>query len=107
MIPPENYNVKVISMGFFTEGDAPIVWRGPMATKAMDKMLMGTAWGRLDVLVVDMPPGGLGGGNVMAVDGMTAEAGSGRVDVSTGKAGATGRDGFASDRTSHALTHSF
>jgi hypothetical protein len=115
MVPAENYGVKVISMGFFTEvtrrgrviylihsiaaqcsaariqrgpslcfasappppgrrrppppspfphgspcppqGDAPIVWRGPMATKAMDKMLLGTAWGDLDVLVVDMPPG--------------------------------------------------
>ena len=45
-------------MGLFTDADAPIVWRGPMATKAMDKMLMGTQWGRLDVLVVDMPPGG-------------------------------------------------
>ncbi|KAI8469331.1 MAG: P-loop containing nucleoside triphosphate hydrolase protein [Monoraphidium minutum] len=57
MLAPENYNVKVMSMGFFTEGDAPIVWRGPMATKAMDKLLLGTAWGDLDVLVVDMPPG--------------------------------------------------
>ncbi|KIY97786.1 Nucleotide-binding protein [Monoraphidium neglectum] len=44
-------------MGFFTEGDAPIAWRGPMATKALDKMLIGTAWGQLDVLVIDMPPG--------------------------------------------------
>jgi Mrp family chromosome partitioning ATPase len=44
------------------QDDTPIVWRGPMATKAMDKMLMGTAWGRLDVLVVDMPPGWCGGG---------------------------------------------
>ncbi|GBF95061.1 hypothetical protein Rsub_07562 [Raphidocelis subcapitata] len=57
MVPPENYNVKMISMGLFTEDDAPIIWRGPMATKALDKLMLGTDWGRLDVLVIDMPPG--------------------------------------------------
>ncbi len=39
------------------QGDAPVVWRGPMSSSAFDKLLLGTAWGPLDVLVVDMPPG--------------------------------------------------
>ena len=42
------------------QDDAPIIWRGPMATKALDKLMLGTDWGRLDVLVIDMPPGGAG-----------------------------------------------
>jgi ATP-binding protein involved in chromosome partitioning len=41
------------------QGDAPVVWRGPIVNSAIDKFLMGTAWGRLDILVVDMPPGEL------------------------------------------------
>ncbi|KAG2497962.1 hypothetical protein HYH03_004223 [Edaphochlamys debaryana] len=57
MRPKENYRVKAMSFGFFLEGDEPVVWRGPMVNSAFDKMLFGTAWGPLDVLVVDMPPG--------------------------------------------------
>lgn len=57
MLPLENHRVKCMSMGFFTEGDAPVVWRGPIVNTAIDKFLMGTEWGKLDVLVVDMPPG--------------------------------------------------
>lgn len=57
MVPLENHNVKVVSMGLFTDGDAPVVWRGPMATKALDRLLFGTDWGPLDALVIDMPPG--------------------------------------------------
>ncbi|GIL72378.1 hypothetical protein Vretimale_4158 [Volvox reticuliferus] len=57
MLPKENYRVKTMSFGFFLEGDEPVVWRGPMVNNAFDKMLFGTEWGRLDVLVVDMPPG--------------------------------------------------
>ncbi|KAG2440485.1 hypothetical protein HYH02_010364 [Chlamydomonas schloesseri] len=57
MLPKENYRVKTMSFGFFLEGDEPVVWRGPMVNNAFDKMLFGTAWGPLDVLVVDMPPG--------------------------------------------------
>ncbi|KXZ56765.1 hypothetical protein GPECTOR_1g69 [Gonium pectorale] len=57
MLPKENYRVKTMSFGFFLEGDEPVVWRGPMVNNAFDKMLFGTDWGPLDVLVVDMPPG--------------------------------------------------
>ncbi|KAG2446195.1 hypothetical protein HXX76_000788 [Chlamydomonas incerta] len=57
MRPKENYRVKTMSFGFFLEGDEPVVWRGPMVNNAFDKMLFGTEWGPLDVLVVDMPPG--------------------------------------------------
>jgi len=57
MIPMENYRVKCMSMGFFTKGDAPVIWRGPIVNSAIDKFLLGTKWGPLDVLVVDMPPG--------------------------------------------------
>ncbi|PNH08772.1 Iron-sulfur protein NUBPL [Tetrabaena socialis] len=57
MLPKENYRVKTMSFGFFLEGDEPVVWRGPMVNNAFDKMLFGTEWGKLDVLVVDMPPG--------------------------------------------------
>ncbi|GFR41450.1 hypothetical protein Agub_g2137 [Astrephomene gubernaculifera] len=57
LLPKENYRVKTMSFGFFLEGDEPVVWRGPMVNNAFDKMLYGTAWGALDVLVVDMPPG--------------------------------------------------
>jgi hypothetical protein len=39
------------------QGDTPVVWRGPIVNSAIDRFLMGTAWGALDVLVVDMPPG--------------------------------------------------
>ncbi|OVA01673.1 ATPase-like [Macleaya cordata] len=57
MIPPENYGVQCMSIGFLVEKDAPIVWRGPMVMSALEKLMRGVAWGKLDVLVVDMPPG--------------------------------------------------
>eukprot|EP00798_Chlamydomonas_sp_ICE-L_P029976 gene29976-18047_t len=57
MCPKENHGLKVMSMAFFMEEDTPALWRGPMVNKAFDKMLLGTDWGELDVLVVDMPPG--------------------------------------------------
>jgi len=46
-----------MSIGFLVDKDAPIVWRGPMVMSALEKMTRGVAWGNLDVLVVDMPPG--------------------------------------------------
>lgn len=58
LVPRENHRVKTMSMGYFMEGDEPAVWRGPMVSSAFDKMAIGTDWGALDVLVVDMPPGG-------------------------------------------------
>lgn len=57
MIPKENYRVKCMSMGLLVEKDAPIVWRGPMVMSALEKMAKGVEWGKLDILVVDMPPG--------------------------------------------------
>eukprot|EP00775_Hariotina_reticulata_P006002 gene6002-6240_t len=57
MEPLENYRVKCMSMGFFMKGDAPVVWRGPIVNSAIDKFLLGTAWGSLNILVVDLPPG--------------------------------------------------
>jgi ATP-binding protein involved in chromosome partitioning len=57
MLPLENHGVRCMSMGFFTQGDSPVVWRGPIVSSAIDRFLHGTAWGALDVLLVDMPPG--------------------------------------------------
>jgi ATP-binding protein involved in chromosome partitioning len=55
--PFEKYGVKVMSIGFLIEDDAPVVWRGPMVMTALTQLLHDVAWGELDVLVVDMPPG--------------------------------------------------
>lgn len=55
--PLEGYGVKVMSMGFLVEEDTPMIWRGPMVISALTQMLREVAWGELDVLVVDMPPG--------------------------------------------------
>lgn len=57
IIPPENFGVRVMSMGFFIDEDTPVVWRGPIVTKAIIQMIQQTRWGELDVLVVDLPPG--------------------------------------------------
>lgn len=55
--PKEGFGVKVMSMGFLVDEDQPIVWRGPMVMGALQQMLNDVNWGKLDVLVVDMPPG--------------------------------------------------
>jgi len=55
--PMEGYGLKVMSMGFLVDEDTPMIWRGPMVVSALNQMLMHVAWGELDVLVVDMPPG--------------------------------------------------
>ena len=57
MEPLENYGVQVMSIGFLVEADSPMVWRGPMATQALDQLLRQTNWGDLDYLIVDLPPG--------------------------------------------------
>ncbi len=55
--PMESYGLKAMSMGFLVAEDQPIVWRGPMVMGALQQMLSDVAWGDLDVLIVDMPPG--------------------------------------------------
>jgi len=55
--PLENYGLKVMSMGFLVDEDTAMIWRGPMVISALNQMLREVAWGELDVLVVDMPPG--------------------------------------------------
>ena len=55
--PGEAYGVKLMSMGYLTPGDQPLIWRGPMAHKAVQQSLLGVNWGELDYLVVDLPPG--------------------------------------------------
>ena len=55
--PIESYGVKILSIGFFTEPNQAIIWRGPMASKALNQMIFDTNWGELDFLLVDLPPG--------------------------------------------------
>lgn len=57
MKPIESYGVKVLSIGFFTKPDQAVVWRGPMAAKALNQMIFDAAWGDLDFLLIDLPPG--------------------------------------------------
>ncbi|BDC98898.1 Mrp/NBP35 family ATP-binding protein [Persicobacter psychrovividus] len=57
ILPIEQYGVKVMSIGFLTPADSPLIWRGPMATSAIKQFLGDTKWGALDYLVVDLPPG--------------------------------------------------
>lgn len=57
MKPMERYGVKAMSIGFLVEEETPMIWRGPMVISALTQMLREVAWGELDVLVVDMPPG--------------------------------------------------
>ncbi len=55
--PIEKYGLKVMSIGFLVEEETPMIWRGPMVISALTQMLKDVAWGELDILVVDMPPG--------------------------------------------------
>ena len=57
MKPIENYGLKVLSIGFFTKPDQAVIWRGPMASKALNQMIFDAAWGELDFLLIDLPPG--------------------------------------------------
>jgi ATP-binding protein involved in chromosome partitioning len=57
MDPMENYGVQVMSIGFLVDKDEAMIWRGPMATQALEQLLRQTNWGNLDYLIVDMPPG--------------------------------------------------
>ena len=57
MIPPSNYGVKLMSMGFLIDGDQPVIWRGPMIMKTIQQFFHSVEWGELDFLLVDLPPG--------------------------------------------------
>ncbi len=57
LAPMEGYGLKVMSIGFLVDEETPMIWRGPMVISAITQMLREVAWGELDVLVVDMPPG--------------------------------------------------
>ncbi|MBU3822086.1 Mrp/NBP35 family ATP-binding protein [Flavobacteriaceae bacterium XHP0103] len=57
MKPIENYGVKILSIGFFTQPNQAVVWRGPMAAKALNQMIFDAHWGELDFLLIDLPPG--------------------------------------------------
>lgn len=57
IVPVERYGVKVMSLGFLMDVDQPVIWRGPMVMKAVEQFLADVAWGSLDFLVIDLPPG--------------------------------------------------
>ncbi len=57
MNPIENYGVKLLSLGFFTDPNQAVIWRGAMASKALNQMIFDAHWGELDFLLVDLPPG--------------------------------------------------
>jgi ATP-binding protein involved in chromosome partitioning len=57
MVPPTNYGVKLMSMGFLLDGDQPVIWRGPMIMKTIQQFISAVDWGELDYLLVDLPPG--------------------------------------------------
>lgn len=57
MIPPVNYGVKLMSIGFLIDGDQPVIWRGPMIMKTIQQFFSSVEWGDLDYLLVDLPPG--------------------------------------------------
>jgi len=57
MKPIENFGVKILSIGFFTKIDQAVIWRGPMASKALKQMIFDSDWGTLDFLLIDLPPG--------------------------------------------------
>jgi ATP-binding protein involved in chromosome partitioning len=57
IVPPERFGVKVMSFGFFAPEESAVIWRGPMVMKALQQFFYDVAWGELDFLVIDLPPG--------------------------------------------------
>jgi ATP-binding protein involved in chromosome partitioning len=57
MKPIESYEIKILSIGFFTSPSQAVIWRGPMASKALNQMIFDAAWGELDFMLIDLPPG--------------------------------------------------
>jgi len=57
MVPVESYGVKMLSLGFFTDANQAVIWRGAMASKALNQMIFDSDWGELDFMLIDLPPG--------------------------------------------------
>ena len=57
MLPVESYGIKILSLGFFTDANQAVIWRGAMANKALNQLIFDADWGELDFLLVDLPPG--------------------------------------------------
>lgn len=57
MVPVESYGIRMLSIGFFVDPDDAVVWRGPMASNALKQFISQTKWGKLDYLLIDLPPG--------------------------------------------------
>jgi ATP-binding protein involved in chromosome partitioning len=57
MQPVSSYGVEILSIGFFTKPDQAVIWRGPMAAKALNQMIFDANWGELDFMLIDLPPG--------------------------------------------------
>jgi ATP-binding protein involved in chromosome partitioning len=57
MKPVESYEIKILSIGFFTSPSQAVIWRGPMASKALNQMIFDADWGELDFMLIDLPPG--------------------------------------------------
>ena len=57
MKPVENYGIKILSIGFFTQPGQAVIWRGPMAAKALNQLIFDADWGELDFMLIDLPPG--------------------------------------------------
>ena len=57
LVPPQNFGVKLMSMGFLLDSDQPVIWRGPMIQKTIQQFIHSVDWGELDYLLVDLPPG--------------------------------------------------
>ena len=88
IIPPEKYGVKILSMAFFQENEEEaIIWRGPMVHNAINQFLQTTAWGDLDYLVVDLPPGTSGRSPDCDADPEPGRVCGGDLSSGAGKAG--------------------
>src|SRR6202023_1555605 len=57
IVPFDKYGILLMSLGFILDADTPVIWRGPMVTRALEQMLGDVEWGRLDYLILDLPPG--------------------------------------------------
>ena len=57
MVPVENHGIKILSLGFFTDANQAVIWRGAMASKALNQMIFDADWGELDFMLIDLPPG--------------------------------------------------